>query len=368
MKETIEFKLTPFEEFMNSIDDGCEPNELELFAEMTDSYMEMSEIIQEGKILDAATGKGENEKTWVKVIKFIPRLVKALVRALLNKINKNKIKIKELDKALEELKKDNEKLKEDNAELKRDLENEKVVSNAWLSRSTKAEYERDEYKNKFERADKLQKQYASLDNQIRVDQTKAMEKIKLRYDINVYSELREDLKDLEKDAQRFDFYVEKIVEQVSLHEAETRDDIKEIFDHFLSGVEEFTSISELTKKVNQIKNNHNPPSIMDFYEYACRIINLHKKYEDIVKRIDQKNDTLTEKLQKLAEGKEETEQQFGYEPLSDSQVKIIKDLLIDYFKRVNSIRDKINWFFQDTGTDSTFNPRKLGKASDDYMK
>ena len=211
MKECIEFKLTPFEEFMNSVDDGCEHDELELFAEMTDSYMEMSEIIQEGKILDAATGKGENERTRVKVIKFIPRLVKAVVRALLNKINKNKIKIKELEKALEELKKDNEKLKEDNAELKRDLESEKVSSNAWLSRSTKAEFERDEYKSKFEQADKLRKQYASPDNQIRVDLTKAMENIKLKYDMDLYNELCEDLKDLEKDAQRFDFYVEKIV-------------------------------------------------------------------------------------------------------------------------------------------------------------
>lgn len=366
MNETITFKLTPFEEFMNSVDDGCEPDELELFAEMTDSYMEMSEIIQEGKILDAATGKGNNEKTWVKVIKFIPRLVKALVRALLNKINKNKIKIKELEKALEELKKDNKKLKEDNAELKRDLESEKTVSNAWLSRSTEAEFERDQYKDKFERADKLQKQYASPDDQLRVDKTKAMEKIKLRYDTDVYDELREDLKDLERDAQRFDFYVEKIVERVSLHEAKTEDDIKEIFDQYLSGVENFTGISMLDKKVNQLKDDHNTTSTIDFYEYACQIINLHKRYEDIVNRIDQKNDTLTEKLQKLAEGKEDTEHQFGYEPLSDSQVKILKDLLIDYFKRVNSIRDKINWFFQDTET--SFNPRKLGKASDDYMK
>ena len=154
---------------------------------------------------------------------------------------------------------------------------------------------------------------------------------------------------------------------MSIHEAETKDDIKEIFDHFLSGVEEFTSISELTKKVGQLADGHNPTSIMNFYDYAYRIIKLHKRYEDIVNRIDQKNDTLTEKLQKLAEGKEETKQQFGYEPLSDSQVKIIKDLLIDYFKRVNSIRDKITWFFEETGT-SSFNPRKLGKASDDYMK
>jgi len=368
MNETIEFKLTPFEEFMNSIDDGCEPDELELFAEMTDSYMEMSEIIQEGKILDAATGKGENEKTWVKVIKFIPRLVKALVRALLNKINKNKIKIKELENALEELKKANVKLKEDNAELKDDLENEKAITKDLLSRSNKAELERDDYKSKFERADKLRKQYSSADNQIRVDLTKSMENIKLKYDMNVYNELREDLKDLERDANRFDFYVEKIVEQVSIHEAKTRDDIKEIFDHFLSGVEEFTEISMLTKKAAQLKDEHNPTSIMNFYDYAYRIIKLHKRYEDIVKRIDQNNDTLTEKLQKLAEGKEETEQQFGYEPLSDSQVKIIKDLLIDYFRRVNSIRDKINWFFKDSGTDSTFNPRKLGKSSDDYMK
>ena len=85
MKECIEFKLTPFEEFMNSVD--------------VDYVDEFNEIIQEGKILDAALGKGKDEATWKKVAKFIPRFIKAVIKKLGDIISKLKIVQKHIAKS-----------------------------------------------------------------------------------------------------------------------------------------------------------------------------------------------------------------------------------------------------------------------------
>jgi hypothetical protein len=79
MNECIEFKLTPFEEFMNSVDVDVE------------CVDEFTEIIQEGKILDEALGKGNDEATWKKVAKFIPRLIRAVIKKLGDIISKLKI-------------------------------------------------------------------------------------------------------------------------------------------------------------------------------------------------------------------------------------------------------------------------------------
>ena len=99
-------QLKSFETFMESYDEELNRDELELFAEMTDSYTELADIIQESKILDAATGKGKDENLLIKIVKFIPRLVKVVVRAIKNKINKNKNRIKELEDEVRKLKTD----------------------------------------------------------------------------------------------------------------------------------------------------------------------------------------------------------------------------------------------------------------------
>ena len=87
MKECIEFKLTPFEEFMNSVDVDVE------------CVDEFNEIIQEGKILDEALGKGKDEATWKKVAKFIPRLIRAVIKKLGDIISKLKIVQKHIAKS-----------------------------------------------------------------------------------------------------------------------------------------------------------------------------------------------------------------------------------------------------------------------------
>lgn len=87
MNETIEFKLTPFEEFMNSVDVDVE------------CVDEFTEIIQEGKILDEALGKGNDEATWKKVAKFIPRLIRAVIKKLGDIISKLKIVQKHIAKS-----------------------------------------------------------------------------------------------------------------------------------------------------------------------------------------------------------------------------------------------------------------------------
>lgn len=85
MKECIEFNLTPYEEFMNSVD-----------VEYVDEF---TEIIQEGKILDAALGKGNDEATWKKVAKFIPRLIQAIIKKLGDIISNLKIVQKHIAKS-----------------------------------------------------------------------------------------------------------------------------------------------------------------------------------------------------------------------------------------------------------------------------
>lgn len=95
MKEYIELNLTPFEQFMESVD--VEMDDADLYTEMCYSYENFLDMYQEGEFWDRVTGAGKDEGIIAKIILFIPRLVMAALSALFGR--KTKAAVDELEQA-----------------------------------------------------------------------------------------------------------------------------------------------------------------------------------------------------------------------------------------------------------------------------
>jgi len=86
---------------IDAIDETCFLMEMSIYNTLADAYVksllimenydgddiDKFSIIQEGKILDKTIGKGKDENILTKIIKFIPRLIGALIDAIKNSIN-----------------------------------------------------------------------------------------------------------------------------------------------------------------------------------------------------------------------------------------------------------------------------------------
>lgn len=77
-----------------------------IYNNMMESYQNELDMIQEGRILDEAIGKDKNESKVVKILKFIPRLIRAIIRVI-----KQKLLNKEIDMMMRGIE---SKLKDDN--------------------------------------------------------------------------------------------------------------------------------------------------------------------------------------------------------------------------------------------------------------
>jgi len=85
-------KLVPFEEFMESYEEElCEYTDTDLY---TEYVKELDYVIQEGRLINEAIGKGKNEKIVIKIIKFLPRLIIAIVKMLSYALREKGIKNK----------------------------------------------------------------------------------------------------------------------------------------------------------------------------------------------------------------------------------------------------------------------------------
>ena len=96
MKEYIELNLTPFEQFMESVDvEMDDMDDADLYTEMCYSYENLLDMYQEGEFWDRVTGAGKDEGIIAKIILFIPRLVMAALSALFGR--KTKAAVDELE-------------------------------------------------------------------------------------------------------------------------------------------------------------------------------------------------------------------------------------------------------------------------------
>ncbi len=57
-----------------------------IYNEMMDVYQQQIDIIQEGEIMDTAMGKDKDESKIVKILKFIPRLIHAIISLIKQKV------------------------------------------------------------------------------------------------------------------------------------------------------------------------------------------------------------------------------------------------------------------------------------------
>lgn len=57
-----------------------------VYNEMMDAYQQQVDIIQEGEIMDNAMGKDKDESKIVKILKFIPRLIHAIISLIKQKV------------------------------------------------------------------------------------------------------------------------------------------------------------------------------------------------------------------------------------------------------------------------------------------
>ena len=57
-----------------------------IYNEMVDVYQQQIDIIQEGEIMDTAMGKDKDESKIVKILKFIPRLIHAIISLIKQKV------------------------------------------------------------------------------------------------------------------------------------------------------------------------------------------------------------------------------------------------------------------------------------------
>jgi chromosome segregation ATPase len=290
--------------------------------------------------------------------------VKALVRALLNKINKNKIKIKELEKTLEELKKDNAKLKEDNAELKDSLEFKKDVVDSLIRSNSDLQTDLIAKGIDLDIANKQLKEYEDQNAFQAINDAKCLKKLKIKCNYDLLDDVDKEVKKLRHDSKEFDELIEKFIIDVSHKNATTEDQVKKIFEHYFWSPVDPSKRTDVRDKQYDMKKDFSE----DLYNFGISIVYMYERYEEALNAIDSNNDLITKRLEELAKGREDSKTKFGYDPLSDEQLKIIKNLFTEYFKNANSIRKDIEWFFIVETPKYSPKLRELGKASDDYMK
>lgn len=296
-------KLVPFETYMESYEEELNRDELELFAEMTDSYDELADIIQEGKILDAATGKGKDENLLIKIIKFIPRFVKAVVGAIKNKINKNKNRIKELEDEVRKLKTDLDvadyKLKSANKksdwfeDLSRNLEKKMFEQSG---KAAEAEEKYEDLKAKSAKHEALIERLSKFETDFNPDKL---------------SLIRKNLDILEKLPVNLNNKFTAFLKEVADTKTEDLAGIKEIFYKYFDKFNEKYDYKQDT----QITVIDRLDAIFDDYNRYC----------DIIERLDEAVDDI----------------HFDYDTLkskgiTEEQASSIRFIISDYFKELNA--------------------------------